>query len=96
MTYLNATDALAFNFQLAPFKLNNRVSRSTIIDHLSLWGAFWGVLFSIFAKATKNGLELFSELLILVSETIIPFKPMRLYFFLDSLQFEIVLFMFRF
>ena len=49
VTYMNVTDSLAFNFQLAPFKLNNRVSRSTIIDHLSLWGAFWGVLFSIFA-----------------------------------------------
>jgi hypothetical protein len=46
----NATnsDAIAFNMQLSPTKIINRVSRSTIVDHLSLWGAFWGVLFAAF------------------------------------------------
>lgn len=43
------TDAIAFNMQLSPIKLKNRVSRSTFIDHLSMWGALWGVLFSFFA-----------------------------------------------
>jgi hypothetical protein len=48
---LNAsnTDAIAFNLQLAPNILHNRVSYSTIIDHVSMWGAFAGVLFSAFA-----------------------------------------------
>ena len=35
--------------QLAPIKLNNRISRSTLIDHVSRWGALWGVLFAVFA-----------------------------------------------
>ncbi len=43
------TDAIAFNMQLSPFITNNRISFSTIIDHISLWGAFFGVLFSVFA-----------------------------------------------
>jgi hypothetical protein len=35
--------------QLSPLIINNRVSFSTLIDHVSKWGAFWGVLFAIFA-----------------------------------------------
>lgn len=42
-------DAIAFNMQLAPQIINNRVSFTTLIDHISLWGAFWGVLFAVFA-----------------------------------------------
>ena len=45
----SATDAIAFNMQLAPYVLHNRISCQTIIDHISLWGAFFGVLFSGFA-----------------------------------------------
>jgi hypothetical protein len=45
----NTTDAIAFNMQLSPIKLKNKVSRSTIIDHLSSWGALSGVLFAAFA-----------------------------------------------
>lgn len=45
----NNPDALAFNFQLSPNIMNNRVSFKTLIDHVSLWGATWGVLFAIFA-----------------------------------------------
>ena len=45
----NNTDAIAFNMQLSPIKLKNKVNRSTIVDHLSMWGALWGVLFSFFA-----------------------------------------------
>jgi len=40
---------MAFNMQLSPIIINNRVSFTTLIDHISLWGAFWGVLFAIFA-----------------------------------------------
>ena len=43
------TDAIAFNMQLAPLIVNNRVSYTTLLDHVSLWGAFGGVLFSGFA-----------------------------------------------
>lgn len=35
--------------QLSPNILNNRISCSTLLDHVSLWGAFWGVLFAAFA-----------------------------------------------
>jgi hypothetical protein len=35
--------------QLSSTKLKNKVSRSTIIDHLSRWGALWGVLFAVFS-----------------------------------------------
>jgi len=45
----NNTDAIAFNLQLSPMIVNNRISFETLIDHISLWGAFWGVLFAIFA-----------------------------------------------
>lgn len=43
------TDAIAFNFQLSPLIVNNRVTFATLLDHVSLWGAFWGVLFAVFA-----------------------------------------------
>mgnify|MGYP006339408107 CR=1 FL=1 len=43
------TDAIAFNFMLSPTILNNRISYKTLLDTLSLWGAFWGVLFAVFA-----------------------------------------------
>lgn len=50
VTYNNTNeDAIAFNMQLSPMIINNRVSFTTLIDHISLWGAFWGVLFAIFA-----------------------------------------------
>jgi hypothetical protein len=42
-------DAIAFNMQLSPDILNNRISFDNLINHVSLWGAFWGVLFAIFA-----------------------------------------------
>ena len=45
----NNPDAIAFNFQLSPLILNNRISFKTLLDHVSLWGAFWGVLFAVFA-----------------------------------------------
>jgi len=45
----NNPDAIAFNFQLSPLILNNRVSFKTLLDHVSMWGAFWGVLFALFA-----------------------------------------------
>lgn len=40
---------LGINFQLASQVLNVRVTYSSLIDHISMWGAFWGVLFAIFA-----------------------------------------------
>lgn len=45
----NNTDAIAFNFMLSPTILNNRIAYKTLLDTLSLWGAFWGVLFAVFA-----------------------------------------------
>ena len=48
---VNNPDALAFNFQLSPYILNNRVAFSTLLDHISKWGAFWGVLFAVFGLA---------------------------------------------
>lgn len=45
----NNTDAIAFNLQLSPMIVNNRISFKTLLDLVSLWGAFWGVLFAIFA-----------------------------------------------
>jgi hypothetical protein len=42
-------DAIAFNFMLSPNVLNNRIAYKTLLDTLSLWGAFWGVLFAVFA-----------------------------------------------
>ena len=45
----NNPDAIAFNFQLSPNILNNRISFKSSIDHISMWGAFWGVLFAVFA-----------------------------------------------
>ena len=50
VTYNNSNqDAIAFNMQLSPLIINNRVSFTTLLDHISLWGAFWGVLFAVFA-----------------------------------------------
>jgi hypothetical protein len=34
--------------QLSSTKIINRVTRSTLIDHISMWGALWGVLFAVF------------------------------------------------
>ena len=48
------TDAIAFNMQLSPLIINNRVIYTNFIDHLSLWGAFAGVLFSAFALFFLN------------------------------------------
>jgi hypothetical protein len=45
----NNTDALSFNFQLSPTITNNRITVTTLLDRVSLWGAFWGVLFAVFA-----------------------------------------------
>lgn len=42
-------DMLGVQFQLAPQILNVRVNYRTLIDHISMWGAFWGVLFAVFA-----------------------------------------------
>ena len=42
-------DAIAFNMQLSPIIINNRVAFSTLLDHVSMWGALWGVLFAVFA-----------------------------------------------
>lgn len=41
--------------QLAPYVINNRITYQTIIDHFSLWGAFFGVLFSAFAFVFLTG-----------------------------------------
>lgn len=43
------TDAIAFNFQLAPLVSHTRVTYETLLDHISMWGALFGVLFSVFA-----------------------------------------------
>jgi uncharacterized membrane protein len=40
---------LGIYFQLSPQVLNVRVAYSSLIDHISMWGAFWGVLFAVFA-----------------------------------------------
>jgi hypothetical protein len=40
---------LGIQFLLSPQVLNVRVSYTSLIDHISLWGAFWGVLFAVFA-----------------------------------------------
>ena len=42
-------DAMGFNFQLSPVIINNRITFRTLLDMISLWGAFWGVLFAAFA-----------------------------------------------
>ena len=42
------TDAIAFNMQMAPQMVINKISYTTIIDHVSKWGALFGVLFSVF------------------------------------------------
>jgi hypothetical protein len=46
---LNNQPALSFSMQLSPLILNSRISFSTLLDHVSMWGAFWGVLFALFA-----------------------------------------------
>ncbi len=40
---------LGIQFQLSPQILNVRVTYRTLLDHIAMWGAFWGVLFAIFA-----------------------------------------------
>ena len=42
-------DLLGLQFQLAPQVLNVRVAYSTLLDRIAKWGAFWGVLFAVFA-----------------------------------------------
>lgn len=44
-----ATNLLGVNFQLAAQSLNVKVSYITFLDHVSKWGAFFNVLFGIFA-----------------------------------------------
>jgi hypothetical protein len=40
---------LGLQFQLDPQVLNVRVAYSTLLDRIAKWGAFWGVLFAVFA-----------------------------------------------
>ena len=40
---------LGINFQLAAQSLNVKVTYITLLDHVSKWGAFFNVLFGIFA-----------------------------------------------
>ena len=40
---------MGINFQMAPRVLNTRITYETSIDHVSKWGATWGVLFAVFA-----------------------------------------------
>jgi hypothetical protein len=40
---------LGIQFQLSPQILNVKVTYRTLLDHISMWGAFWGVLFALFA-----------------------------------------------
>lgn len=42
-------DMLGIQLQLSSQILNVRVTYKTLLDHISMWGAFWGVLFAIFA-----------------------------------------------
>lgn len=45
----NNLDLLSISILLSSQSRVNEVVYSTIIEHISLWGAFWGVLFSLFA-----------------------------------------------
>ncbi len=40
---------LGITFQLSAQTLNVRVNYSTLLDHVAKWGAFFNVLFAIFA-----------------------------------------------
>lgn len=40
---------LGITFQLASQVLNVRVSYTTLLDHVAKWGAFFNVLFAVFA-----------------------------------------------
>jgi hypothetical protein len=40
---------LGITFQLAAQTLNVRVSYTTLLDHVAKWGAFFNVLFAVFA-----------------------------------------------
>jgi hypothetical protein len=42
-------DMLSISILLNSERRVNEVVYSTLIEHISLWGAFWGVLFSLFA-----------------------------------------------
>jgi hypothetical protein len=42
-------ELLGINFQLAAEVLNVRVTCVTFLDHVAKWGAFFNVLFAIFA-----------------------------------------------
>ena len=44
----NNTDAIAFNFQLDPEIMTTKITFTTLLDHVSMWGALFGVLFSAF------------------------------------------------
>ena len=41
-------DVVSLSFRLSDEVLKNRVSCETLLDRLSLWGAFWGVVFAVF------------------------------------------------
>lgn len=42
-------NALSISFLLSPRSFMYEVHYQTILTHISMWGALWGVLFSIFA-----------------------------------------------
>lgn len=46
---LEPLNMLGINFQLSPQMMNVRVSYVTLLDHVSKWGAFFNVLFAVFA-----------------------------------------------
>lgn len=49
VTTYNNLDLLSISILLSGQSRINEVVYSTLIEHISLWGAFWGVLFSVFA-----------------------------------------------
>jgi len=44
----NPMNMLSISFMLSPTSYVYEIHYQTIITHISLWGALWGVLFSIF------------------------------------------------
>lgn len=49
VSFYNPMNMLSISFMLSPKSFVYEVHYQTIITHISLWGALWGVLFSIFA-----------------------------------------------
>jgi hypothetical protein len=47
----NTLNTLSISLQLSPRVTKVEVHYETFITHLSLWGALWGILFSLFALA---------------------------------------------